>query len=277
MEIPKGVNVVAKEFSPAPPLPTVINEVRQKTMNNTMQELKLIEKLEQLQAEENELKDKMENMFEAEADFEGLKKCLQEVKAEKAEVEAQLNALRQRLDDVQAEAIKEKDDQLKAALKEEIQADMIDIEANDKSITIRIRIRNKGSFALGSVWLTDDFIEILEIIAEELSYTPGNITVAGHTDDIPINTAQFRSNWELSSARAAAVTHELLMDDRLSPKRFSIQAFADVKPLAPNDSSENWAMNRRVEIIISQSKEELGIKPADKNASAESTAPGAEP
>ncbi len=153
MEIPKGVNVVAKEFSPAPPLPTVINEVRQKTMNNTMQELKLIEKLEQLQAEENELKDKMENMFEAEADFEGLKKCLQEVKAEKAEVEAQLNALRQRLDDVQAEAIKEKDDQLKAALKEEIQADMIDIEANDKSITIRIRIRirNKGSFALGSV------------------------------------------------------------------------------------------------------------------------------
>ncbi len=73
------------------------------------------------------------------------------------------------------------------------------------------------------------------------------------------------------------VTHELLMDDRLSPKRFSIQAFADVKPLAPNDSSENRAMNRRVEIIISKSKEELGIKPADKNTSAESTAPGAEP
>ncbi len=275
VEIPKGVNIVAKEFSPAPPQPTVINEVRQKTMDDTMQELKLIEKLEQLQAEENELKDKMENMSEAEADSEGLKKRLQEVKAEKAEVEAQLNALRQRLDDVQAEAIKEKADQLKAALKEEIQADMIDVEANDKSITIRIR--DKGSFAPGSARLTDDFIEILEIIAEELSHTPGNITVAGHTDDIPINTAQFRSNWELSSARAAAVTHELLMDDRLSPKRFSIQAFADVKPLAPNDSSENRAMNRRVEIIISKSKEELGIKPADKNTSAESTAPRAEP
>ena len=274
VEIPKGVNIVAKEFSPAPPQPTVINEVRQKTMDDTMQELKLIEKLERLQAEENELKDKMENMSEAEADSEGLKKRLQEVMAEKAEVEAQLNALRQRLDDVQAEAIKEKADQLKAALKEEIQADMIDVEAHDKSITIRIR--DKGSFAPGSARLTDDFIEILEIIAEELSHTPGNITVAGHTDDVPINTAQFRSNWELSSARAAAVTHELLMDDRLSPKRFSIQAFADVKPLAPNDSSENRAMNRRVEIIISQSKEELGIKPADKNASAESTAPEAE-
>ncbi len=202
VEIPKGVNIVAKEFSPAPPQPTVINEVRQKTMDDTMQELKLIEKLEQLQAEENELKDKMENMSEAEADSEGLKKRLQEVKAEKAEVEAQLNALRQRLDDVQAEAIKEKADHLKAALKEEIQADMIDVEANDKSITIRIR--DKGSFAPGSARLTDDFIEILEIIAEELSHTPGNITVAGHTDDIPINTAQFRSNWELSSARAAA-------------------------------------------------------------------------
>ncbi len=267
VEIPKGVNIVAKEFSPAPPQPTVINEVRQKTMDDTMQELKLIEKLEQLQAEENELKDKMENMSEAEADSEGLKKRLQEVKLEKAEVEAQLNALRQRLDDVQAEAIKEKADQLKAALKQEIQADMIDVEANDKSITIRIR--DKGSFAPGSARLTDDFIEILEIIAEELSHTPGNITVAGHTDDIPINTARFRSNWELSSARAAAVTHELLMDDRLSPKRFSIQAFADVKPLAPNDSSENRAMNRRVEIVISQSKEELGIKPVENRAPAE--------
>ncbi len=259
VEIPKGVNIVAKEFSPAPPQPTVINEVRQKTMDDTMQELKLIEKLERLQAEENELKDKMENMSEAEADSEGLKKRLREVKAEKAEVEALLNALRQRLDDVQAQAIKEKAEQLKAALKEEVQADMIDIEAHEKSITIRIR--DKGSFAPGSARLTDDFIEILEIIAEELSQTPGNITVAGHTDDIPINTARFRSNWELSSARAAAVTHELLMDDRLSPKRFSIQAFADVKPLVPNTSSKNRAINRRVEIIISQSKEELGISP----------------
>lgn len=258
VEIPKGVNIVAKEFSPAPPQPTVINEVRQKTMDDTMQELKLIEKLERLQAEENELKDKMENMSEAEADSEGLKKRLQEVQAEKAEVEAQLNALQQKLDQVQEQAIKEKARQLSAALKEEIQADMIDVEANDKSITIRIR--DKGSFAPGSARLTDDFIEILEIIAEELGRTPGNITVAGHTDDIPINTARFRSNWELSSARAAAVTHELLLDDRLRPARFSIQAFADVKPLVPNDNPDSRAKNRRVEIIISQSKEELGIK-----------------
>lgn len=74
--------------------------------------------------------------------------------------------------------------------------------------------------------------------------------MAGHTVDIPINTAQFRSNWELSSARAAAVTHELLMDDRLSPKRFSIQAFADVKPLAPNDSSENGALSLLIKMPL---------------------------
>ncbi len=261
-EIPKGVNIVAREFSPAPPQPTVINEVRQKTMDDTMQELKLIEKLEQLQAEENELKDKMENMSDAEADSEGLKKRLQEVKAEEAEVEAQLNALRQQLEQFQKQSIKEKAEQLSAALKEEIQADMIDVEANDKSITIRIR--DKGSFGSGTARLTDDFIEILEIIAEELVKTSGNIIVAGHTDNIPINTAQFRSNWELSSARAAAVTHELLRDDRLSPARFSIQAFADVKPLVANDTAEHRAMNRRVEIIISQSKEDLGIKPRQK-------------
>ena len=84
VEIPKGVNIVAKEFSPAPPQPTVINEVRQITRDDTQQELKLIEKLERLQAEENELKDKMENMSEAQAESEGLKKQLQEVQVEKA-------------------------------------------------------------------------------------------------------------------------------------------------------------------------------------------------
>ena len=76
VEIPKGINIVAKEFSPSPPQPTVINEVRQVTSDDTQQELKLIEKLERLQDAENELKDKMENMSEAEAESEGLKKQL---------------------------------------------------------------------------------------------------------------------------------------------------------------------------------------------------------
>lgn len=259
VEIPKGVNIVAKEFSPSPPQPTVINEVRQVTSDDTQQELKLIEKLEQLQSEENVLKDKMENMSEAEAESEGLKKQLKELQVEKAEVEKELSELQEKMDQLQENKIKEKAEALSAALKDEIDAKMLDVEFNDNSITIRIR--DKGSFASGTATLTEDFIEILEIIAEELSKTSGGIIVAGHTDDIPINTARFRSNWALSSARSVAVAHELLRDDRLDKLRFSIQAFADAKPLVDNETAENRAKNRRVEIIISQAKADLGITP----------------
>ncbi len=274
VEIPKGVNIVAKEFSPSPPQPTVINEVRQVTSDDTQQELKLIDKLERLQAEENVLKDKMENMSEAEAESEGLKKQLQQVQTEIAEVKEELEKLQQSMDKLQEQIIQKKAEELTAALKKEIEADMIEVEAHDQSITIRIK--DKGSFASGTARLTDDFIEILEIIADELSKTKGNITVAGHTDDIPINTARFRSNWALSSARAVAVTHELLLDKRMDQSRFSIQAFADAKPLVDNDSAENRAKNRRVEIIISQAKGDLGISLKDQPAAvktAKSTAP----
>ena len=262
VEIPKGVNIVAKEFSPSPPQPTVINEVKQVTSDDTQQELKLINKLEALQAEENVLKDKMENMSEAVAEAEGLKKQLSKVEAEIVEVEQELTELQQKMDQLQENKIKEKADALSAALEKEIAAEMIDVEAKDESIIIRIR--DKGSFSAGSARLTDDFIEILEIIAEELSSTSGSIIVAGHTDDIPINTAQFRSNWALSSARSVAVAHELLLDNRLDKSRFSVQGFADAKPLVDNETPENRAKNRRVEIIISQDKADLGLTP-DEN------------
>ncbi|MCW8930512.1 MAG: flagellar motor protein MotB [Gammaproteobacteria bacterium] len=263
VEIPKGVNIVAKEFSPSPPQPTVINEVRQVTADETQQELKLIKKLEQLQDESKELKDKMENMSEAVAEAEGLKQQLSKVEAEVAEVEQELSELQKKMDELQESKIQEKAQELQSALETEIKADMIEIEARDESIIIRIR--DKGSFAPGSARLTDDFIEILEIIAEELSSTNGNIIVAGHTDDIPISTVQFSSNWALSSARSVAVAHELLLDDRLEKSRFSVQGFADAQPLVDNETPENRAKNRRVEIIVSQAKADLGLIPDENN------------
>ncbi|RKZ98574.1 MAG: type VI secretion system protein TssL [Gammaproteobacteria bacterium] len=266
LEIPKGVNIVAKEFSPSPPQPTVINEVRQVTSDDTQQELKLIKKLELLQSEENVLKDKMENMSEAEAESEGIKKQLEDLQVEKADVEKELSKLKEKLDQIQEMQIKEKADELSSALKKEIAAEMLEVAFNEDSIIIRIR--DKGSFASGTATLTEDFIEILEIIAEELSKTRGGIIIAGHTDDIPINTSRFPSNWALSSARSLAVAHELLLDERLNRLRFSIQAFADAKPLVDNDSVENRAKNRRVEIIISQDKADLEITP-DKIDSAD--------
>lgn len=266
VEIPKGVNIVAKEFSPSPPQPTVINEIRQKTSQDTQQELRLIDQLEHLEEMEDALKDKMHNMSDGQIEAEGLKKQLQDIQQEKAEIKQKLSKVTEKLEELQKQAIQEKTEQLKSSLKEEIDADMIEVEGHDNNITIRIR--DRGSFPPGTAELTEDFTEILEIIAQEISKTSGDLIVAGHTDDIPINSARFRSNWALSSARAVAVTHELIYQDNMDESRFSIQAFADSKPIVENDSVQNRAVNRRVEIIISQTRADLGLS-VDKAESIE--------
>lgn len=261
IKIPKGVNIVAREFSPAPPQPTVINEVRQMTSDETAQELKLIDKLERLQESEHDLKDKMEHMSEIEIKSESLEEQLMRLQKEIEEVKQELSQVYDKLEDLQSQAIAEQAEKLKDSLENEVNSGMLDIEANNDNITIRIR--DRGSFPPGTARLTEDFIEILEIIAEELLKISGNIIVAGHTDDIPINSARFNSNWALSSARSVAVTHELIQNNNMEVSRFSIQAFADNKPLVDNDSPENRAINRRVEIIISQSQSDLGLSADD--------------
>ncbi|MDX1397719.1 MAG: OmpA family protein, partial [Oceanospirillum sp.] len=75
-------------------------------------------------------------------------------------------------------------------------------------------------------------------------------------DDIPINTDRFRSNWDLSSARASSVAFELELDNLVESSRMKVIGFADTKPLVPNDSRESRAKNRRVEIVVDQGANE---------------------
>ncbi|MCB1727006.1 MAG: OmpA family protein, partial [Gammaproteobacteria bacterium] len=82
---------------------------------------------------------------------------------------------------------------------------------------------------------------------------PGQITVAGHTDNIPISTGRFRSNWELSSARAVTVLHAMLQNRDIAEDRVVVQGLADTRPLVDNDSPQNRARNRRVELILTRS------------------------
>jgi len=83
-----------------------------------------------------------------------------------------------------------------------------------------------------------------------LATKPGKILVAGHTDNIPIRTGRFRSNWELSSARAVTVLHSLLRNKGIDEHRVVVEGFADTKPLDGNDTPQGRAKNRRVELII---------------------------
>ena len=78
----------------------------------------------------------------------------------------------------------------------------------------------------------------------------GNIIVSGHTDNIPISTSRFPSNWELSAARSAAVVHHLVSKENIDANRLQIRAHAETKPLFTNYTEESRGKNRRVEISI---------------------------
>ena len=149
---------------------------------------------------------------------------------------------------------------LKEALKEQIGKGQIEV-TGDNERTI-IRIREKGTFTSGSANLNARFKPVLKKIATAVLNTPGQIHVSGHTDNIPISTFRFRSNWELSSARAVSILDELLLHEKIPNDRLVIQGYADTKPLVPNSTAKNRAINRRVEIEVIRQTETIREMPS---------------
>ena len=127
---------------------------------------------------------------------------------------------------------------------------MLEIETAGRRITIRIK--EHGTFPSGSAELAAGFKPVLKIIRQQLRDIEGTIVVEGHTDDDPIATARFRSNWALSSARAVSVAHGLFEDPEIDQGRFQIAGFAETKPLVSNANRAGKARNRRVEVIVNQ-------------------------
>ena len=144
--------------------------------------------------------------------------------------------------------IQENVSKLTKVLKKEIKQGLLKIETHDKEIMIRIR--EKGSFDSGSAKIRKSFLPILRRIGKVLKGMDGKIIVAGHTDNVPISTRQYPSNWVLSAARSATVVHFLTKFGDVKPGRIQIRAHADTQPIAPNKSSRNRAKNRRVDIIV---------------------------
>ena len=127
-----------------------------------------------------------------------------------------------------------------------------EVEVETEGRKILVRIKERGSFQPGSAELAPDYFPVLRNVREVIAKRDGTVSVEGHTDSSQIRTTTFRSNWDLSAARAVSVAQELFIDNVLDASRFSVTGFADVRPLVPNDSVENRDRNRRVEIIIRQ-------------------------
>jgi chemotaxis protein MotB len=153
--------------------------------------------------------------------------------------------------------------EIEQTLQEEIVQGLVEVETQYPRIVLRIR--EKGSFASGSDQLDPAFFVVMQKISSKLAEVPGDIVTAGHTDDVPIATSRFRSNWELSAARAVTVTHALLSNPAVDPMRVLVEGYADTRPLVPNDSPENRAKNRRVELVLVRRErdEELPGDPLD--------------
>lgn len=163
----------------------------------------------------------------------------------RAEMETELQ---EQVQSTTAQQVDTSIDALRDVLESELQEGRIQLEHDRKRIIIRVE--EKGSFPSGSADMTEDFQAMLDRIAEVLAELPGEVTIEGHTDNIPIHTNRFQSNWDLSAARASSVANALLLDDSILPERIRVQGYAETRPRAANDSPENRALNRRVEIIL---------------------------
>lgn len=152
-------------------------------------------------------------------------------------------------------------EELVSALAAEIEHGYLELERNE--LQVLLRFPQNISFQLASADLENSFIPILDKIASALTGIDGNILVVGHTDDLPIRTVRFRSNWDLSSARAASVVHYLLENSELHNERIIAAGRAYTQPLVPNDSMENREKNRRVEVIIRPEDLQKGVTTDD--------------
>jgi len=114
-----------------------------------------------------------------------------------------------------------------------------------------IRIQSEGIlFDSGNAQVRNEIMPLMDIIAKSFKFYTGMVIIEGHTDNIPINTLAYPSNWELSSARASSVLKYWLEKGLVSAENVMAAGFADAQPMVSNDKEEGRAKNRRVEILV---------------------------
>ena len=139
-------------------------------------------------------------------------------------------------------------EQIRAELAEKGLTDMVQMNVDERGLVINI-ITDRVLFDPGQAVLRRDGATVLDLIAPTVQRLPNRISIEGHTDNVPIKTAQFPSNWELSQARAASVLQRMLVDG-LEPTRLNLSAYGEYKPIDTNATEVGKARNRRVAIVV---------------------------
>lgn len=133
-------------------------------------------------------------------------------------------------------------------IKEYDYSNNIRLMENERGIVISIM--DNILFQSGKAELSEESKPILAKMAQLLKTLPNDIRIEGHTDNVPISTPEFPSNWHLSIARATNTAYYLMRDQGLNQERVSVVGNSEFKPIADNNSPETRALNRRVDIVI---------------------------
>ncbi len=138
--------------------------------------------------------------------------------------------------------------QVETELDEAIRAGQVEINRDRRGLIISIP--ETGAFPVGSDDLSPALEQVMARLAQALERLPNAIRIEGHTDDVPIHTARFASNWDLSAARAIRVVEILMARDAVSPARLSVAGYGEYRPRVSNTTDGGRSRNRRVDIVI---------------------------
>ena len=162
--------------------------------------------------------------------------------------------------------------EIREALGSGLKKELVSVSQNERGITIHIM--EELLFSSGSADFKASSLAVLDSLASVLKKIPNDIRIEGHTDNVPISSPQFPSNWHLSVARAVNAGFYLIQKHGLDPEKVSVVGYAEYRPLVPNTSDENRARNRRVDIVIITNvpREPVSITDSQPNIKNESKA-----
>jgi chemotaxis protein MotB len=126
-----------------------------------------------------------------------------------------------------------------------------------------LSIPEAGTFSTGNDELSAAATQLVADVARTVTAFPNAIRVEGHADNLPINTVRFRSNWDLSAARASRVV-EMLIREGIEPSRLAATGYAEFQPRVPNESDTARAANRRVDLVILNTLNEMPEQPGER-------------
>ncbi len=225
-DIPKGTSVIAQQFRPGRPEPTPIEVIMQQTADITKQTLDFV------QGEDANSGGVNRDAGENEGGVTGV------------------NAAMQQKSEADTQKMSEAEQRLIETLKKEIEQGAINVENLGQQL--EINIDEEGSFPAGSAFLQPKFRPLIRKITEIIKDVPGQVRVAGYTDNMPVDSELYRSNWDLSAQRAVSVAQEMDTVEGFDNKRMRVVGMGANDPAEPNTTPENRSKNRRVVISVLQ-------------------------